>query len=320
MLIEMIQHPVGQGGLFSGKVDSGGGRVNWIYDCGAMYGQLDLDREIEKVSREGSIDILFLSHLHIDHVSGVDKLLKKCSVNTVIMPYFGFRSRFNVMMTYLLNLRIGDGDEDADEVYIRFLRGTSSWLYERGVRRLVRVRYSERYIDPDGLPEIDDRSVGEDEYFERDDDEYRQEARRMKDEEKDDQLNIILSWEGQESSLTEIPDKMSCEIIDVPEDATLEVVSSKYGKVLSLIPYAYRPDKKYIDDFWEKVTKKLGYDKISKIFRSESYEDSDHSENVKNIWRIVKICFEDFPVGQNEISMSLYCGPKSNSKIYIKKR
>jgi hypothetical protein len=86
MNLTMVQRAVGQGGLFHGSLDCGEKPLRWVYDCGSI--QLTaLNREIAQVAADSSLDILFLSHLDSDHVSGVDRLLATTSVTEVVLPY-----------------------------------------------------------------------------------------------------------------------------------------------------------------------------------------------------------------------------------------
>ena len=88
MHVEMIQHPVGQGGFFSATLDSKKGRFRFVYDCGGYV--RPLKREVNWLASMGNdnrIDMLFLSHLHEDHVRGVGDLLRSCDVKTVVLPY-----------------------------------------------------------------------------------------------------------------------------------------------------------------------------------------------------------------------------------------
>ena len=85
--VRMNQHPVGQGGFFTGSLDVGATPFRWAYDCGSN--QLDpLVQEIASVAAQGDLDVLFLSHLDSDHVSGIDVLLSQCRVGEVVLPYF----------------------------------------------------------------------------------------------------------------------------------------------------------------------------------------------------------------------------------------
>lgn len=94
MEIRRIFHPVGQGAFYSEVFfDQKGGQVV-VYDCGTETGinamQIPLDKQIDLFKssfvRNQQIDILFISHFHADHISGIDRLLANVKVKATIIP------------------------------------------------------------------------------------------------------------------------------------------------------------------------------------------------------------------------------------------
>lgn len=69
----------------------------WVYDCGTNsrpQGAI-LDRALDifdtRRNRRARLDLLFISHFHEDHVSGIKKLLQRVGrVGTVVLPYITF--------------------------------------------------------------------------------------------------------------------------------------------------------------------------------------------------------------------------------------
>lgn len=83
------QWAVGQGSFHSGAVRALNRPVHYVYDCGTQPAyQSALDREIDiALSRlQGRIDVLYISHFHEDHVSGVRDLLDRAKVKRVVLP------------------------------------------------------------------------------------------------------------------------------------------------------------------------------------------------------------------------------------------
>ena len=82
-------HPIGQGAFYSERlIDNKGNTVFLaVYDCGSQN-KKKLNLEIANYFQEGDIiDILFISHLDLDHVSGLQKLLEcKVSVKHLALP------------------------------------------------------------------------------------------------------------------------------------------------------------------------------------------------------------------------------------------
>ena len=85
-------HPIGQGAFYS-EVFRIGGHVKFVvvYDCGTEYGTKTLKKEVSDFKdilpkNHKTIDILFLSHLHRDHINGLDALLTNMTVKKTVIP------------------------------------------------------------------------------------------------------------------------------------------------------------------------------------------------------------------------------------------
>lgn len=90
MLIRTF-NPVGQGAFYTEQFDD----VTVVYDCGTSTQIHDrspksiplIEREIMNIFEKGrKIDAVFISHLHIDHINGLEFLLKHCKVRRVFLP------------------------------------------------------------------------------------------------------------------------------------------------------------------------------------------------------------------------------------------
>lgn len=127
-------HEVGQGLFYSGKIDMvGNGRrrtFNFIYDCGSLR-----KRNIDNCLNEyfdgisGEIDMLVISHFDKDHISGIDLLLEKMKIDTVILPYLLPIERLSLALK----------GENAPSSYYDFLSNPILYLFERHVRRIIIV-------------------------------------------------------------------------------------------------------------------------------------------------------------------------------------
>lgn len=104
MKIENIrfQMPVGQGFFHAGWVGfpEAEEKFFYVYDCGAMNEFATArDREIKKLNElvgEGArLDLLVISHMHADHVNGIETLVTdgKLQVDTIMLPMIEMKER-----------------------------------------------------------------------------------------------------------------------------------------------------------------------------------------------------------------------------------
>lgn len=100
-------HPVGQGGFFTEIFrNSSGKKFTVAYDVGSITAnQKYLQNAIELV---GSVDVVFLSHLHEDHINGISLLFKKNKKKKlrIIMPELTTEEQLE---TALYNMIASDG-------------------------------------------------------------------------------------------------------------------------------------------------------------------------------------------------------------------
>lgn len=97
----------GQGAFYGGqiKLSDIDKSVTIVYDCGTsgwIKGNAQsLSEEIEYFRRENSkIDLLFISHLDYDHVSGLKQLLDKFTIKKVILPYIEKENRILFLCSF----------------------------------------------------------------------------------------------------------------------------------------------------------------------------------------------------------------------------
>ena len=81
------QWAVGQGFFRSGRVSAGNRIIEYVYDCGSLSA-IARDREISEYAARGgsSIDVVYLSHFHADHVNGVPELVRRAGVQRFVIP------------------------------------------------------------------------------------------------------------------------------------------------------------------------------------------------------------------------------------------
>ena len=82
-------HPVGQGAFYSETLHRPGlnDDKHIVYDCGVLPMSSRLAEEINNFLPTGStIDIMFISHFHADHVNGLKLLAEKYKIKNLVLP------------------------------------------------------------------------------------------------------------------------------------------------------------------------------------------------------------------------------------------
>ena len=142
-------HNVGQGLFYSGRIED----FNFIYDCGSEK-KRHLESVVSDFKRrklgDSSIDLLILSHLHDDHVSGLDALLdNQTSVDTVMLPYLSPIERLMVSL----------GGSNPPAWLREFWADPVSFLIDRRVRRIVLFGENEASPPEDVSEEYEERKM-----------------------------------------------------------------------------------------------------------------------------------------------------------------
>ncbi len=129
-----IQHPIGQGFFHSATVQYGDAQYDYVYDCGARAAE-PLGHEVQGLVRrlgDRKLKGLFISHMHDDHVLGLDKLLLCVNVGTVYLPYITVWRKVMIIAEALAS-----GRASADHAMM--VANPTRWLGERGVESVVYV-------------------------------------------------------------------------------------------------------------------------------------------------------------------------------------
>jgi len=139
-----MQHPIGQGCFHTGVVSLEDIKFNYVYDCGSD----NLSVLREQIARfagqlgDSGIDALFVSHLHSDHVCGLEFLLPLVKVNTVVLPYLSPVSRLLIIAK-----ECASGDLSGSQ--IELLCDPGRWFRNRGVERIIYITNTPPDITPE---------------------------------------------------------------------------------------------------------------------------------------------------------------------------
>lgn len=181
-------HNVGQGLFYSGEI----GDFSFIYDCGVKQTGVKKKRRTHltsivkdyiwhKKQESGNlnIDLLMLSHLHEDHISGLDTLFNnEISVDTVILPY----------LTPIERLMVALQSPNLSNWFYDFWADPVTFLIENGVKRIILIGGEEGYPPEENFDRLIDRRENKVDYDEmRNDDEL-----KRKVEKNDQQLQEFL--------------------------------------------------------------------------------------------------------------------------------
>ena len=80
--------PVGQGAFYCERIYTAATeKITIVYDCGSISRNVNISNVISNnLERGETIDALFISHFHADHVNGIPILLKHCNVRRIFFP------------------------------------------------------------------------------------------------------------------------------------------------------------------------------------------------------------------------------------------
>ena len=151
-------HAVGQGLFYTGSLFDG--KFNFVYDCGTensvRYVQNEIDAYVDSLPNGcKALDFVVISHMHRDHFSGLKYLLSKIRVRNLYLPYLGN----NPAVIKVMLAEIFFGEMLGVEYFDDYSFASDLYLSPYRVNNLDNVRY-----------------------FGENDDEYRQERERRKDE------------------------------------------------------------------------------------------------------------------------------------------
>lgn len=155
-------HPIGQGAFYTENfITDDGKSFTVVYDCGSeTFGEKKLTKIINQTFLQGDvIDILFISHFHKDHISGVPQLVKRCTIKNVVIPllnndakilanisnYIDYGHKDPMLInrpesvfkpdTNIIRIKpIEEGDEPNDNNFLNFDDNPESQVVESGTR------------------------------------------------------------------------------------------------------------------------------------------------------------------------------------------
>lgn len=137
MELTRIVHPVGQGAFYTEELCYNGKYFNAVYDCGTLTTCKNKTRE-ELIEhrikcylsnlKKTEIDIIFISHLHEDHINGIDYLIKNAKVKYLFLPQLISET---IIETYLYNyISVGKVDNISNNLLSLLITEAKIYSYK----------------------------------------------------------------------------------------------------------------------------------------------------------------------------------------------
>lgn len=116
--------PVGQGAFYLEQFGRNPERINVVYDCGSNTDVDLVKKQIDDAFDPGeTIHAVFLSHLHEDHMNGLEHLLTRCQVKRLFFPLLTKEFKILLQLKYL-----SSGKIDEKSFFMRFIEDPKSAL------------------------------------------------------------------------------------------------------------------------------------------------------------------------------------------------
>ena len=152
-------HAVGQGLFYSGLIQGTsyryGETFSFVYDCGSISSRCFLHREIDdfkallpytQLRRKKRLELLIVSHMHDDHVNGLEYLLDNVELDTVVMPY----------TDSVIRLLARAESSSEEEFLSAFYMDPIGWFASNGAHRILLIG---------SPPEVDYRNEESNDYI-----------------------------------------------------------------------------------------------------------------------------------------------------------
>jgi hypothetical protein len=119
----------------------------YVYDCGSEHPaalNFSISRYCEACN---TTDVLFVSHIHADHVAGIDKLLLGAPASTIVAPYLAPED--------LAALALNDLERGALSLLtVEYVEDPIGWWMRRGARRVILIEPDPGIDGGAGPPDI----------------------------------------------------------------------------------------------------------------------------------------------------------------------
>ena len=92
-------HPIGQGGFYTESFDDFPNKPMVVFDCGGSSSESirDYIDESFPINPKATIEAVFISHLHDDHINGLQHLIDRANVKKIFLPQFNSNQLFDTI-------------------------------------------------------------------------------------------------------------------------------------------------------------------------------------------------------------------------------
>lgn len=150
MGLTRVIHPIGQGGFYTETfTDKNNELFNMVYDCGS---ETDKSRHIVSYlnkyisGSKKSFDAVFISHLHNDHINGLDYLLQNTTVRNLFLPQL---TPDMIIEAYIYNyIKAGTFDSPSNDCITNIIHGTYN---KTRIVEIIESNGDERYNRTDDV-------------------------------------------------------------------------------------------------------------------------------------------------------------------------
>ena len=126
MEVTRIFHSVGQGGFYTETFDDSTNKSMVVFDCGGKSSKLmkDYINSFLPTRSKATIEAVFISHLHDDHINGLQHLIDRANVKKIFLPQFNSNQLFD---TIFYNAAYGTHTENRNNLVFSLINPTNTF-------------------------------------------------------------------------------------------------------------------------------------------------------------------------------------------------
>lgn len=126
MEVTRIFHSVGQGGFYTETFDDLPDKPMVVFDCGGKSSKLmkDYINSFLPTKPKATIEAVFISHLHDDHINGLQHLLHRANVKKIFLPQFNSNQLFD---SIFYNAAYGARTDNSNNLVFSLINPTNTF-------------------------------------------------------------------------------------------------------------------------------------------------------------------------------------------------